>query len=123
MKKSGEPPRLTVVEPGATGVEPPRPLGEHGRRLWDQVHREYQVDDVAGVELLAQAAAALDRAESLAGRIQEDGELLRTPSGLKCHPAIREELSARGFVVRTMMKLGLNFEPLRTSIGRPPGKR
>jgi hypothetical protein len=122
MRKTSGSPRLTVIEPGATGIEPPRPLGAHGRALWDRVHREYRVDDVAGIELLCQAGQALDLAESLAERIREDGEIIRTSTGIKAHPAIREQLSARGFVVRTMMKLGLNFEPLRAAPGRPSGR-
>jgi hypothetical protein len=83
-------------------------------KLWRQVHAEFQFDDIGGIELLAQACAGIDRAESLAARIEADGELIRGPQGLKCHPGIREEMSARAFVVRTLMKLGLNYEPLRT---------
>jgi hypothetical protein len=90
--------------------------------LWDRVQREYQVDDIGGVELLCLAGQALDRAESLAEAIERDGPIVRTPSGIKSHPSIKEELSARNFVVRTLMKLGLNYEPLRTTIGRPPGQ-
>jgi hypothetical protein len=121
MKKTGGPPRLTLIEPGAAGLQPPRPLGKHGLGLWRRVTAEYDVSDVAGIELLCQAAQALDLAETLADRIQEDGEIVRTPTGIKAHPAIREQLSARGFIVRTLMKLGLNFEPLRSGPGRPPG--
>lgn len=40
---------------------------------------------------------------------------------MKAHPAIREELACRGFVVRTLQKLGLNCEPVRSGPGRPPG--
>jgi hypothetical protein len=122
MRKIGKPPRLTLIEPGATSVEPPRPLGAHGRGLWDRVHAEYQIDDIAGIELLCLAGQGLDLAEALAERIREDGEVVRTPTGIKSHPSIKEELSARGFVVRTLMKLGLNYEPLRSAPGRPPGR-
>jgi hypothetical protein len=123
MRKTGKPPHLTVIGSDLTASQPPRPLGEHGRALWDRVRREYDVSDVAGSELLCLAGQALDRAESLAERIREDGEIVRTPGGIKAHPAVREELSARGFVVRTLTKLGLNYEPLRVAIGRPPGVR
>jgi hypothetical protein len=67
MKKTG-PPSLTIVpSPGATPLEPPRPLGVHGRRLWDQADAEYDVSDAAGIEMLAQACTMLDRAEALTG--------------------------------------------------------
>jgi hypothetical protein len=104
----------------ATGPQPPRTLGEHGRSLWDRVMAEYRVDDVAGIEFLTLACQAIDRAEALAARIAEDGEIVRTPNGIKCHPAIKEELACRSFIVRTLQKLGLNYEPLRSAPGRPP---
>jgi hypothetical protein len=122
MKKSGGPPRLTVIEPGSTGLQPPRPLGPEGRGLWDRVQREYDVSDPAGIEFLTLAAESLDRARSLSEAIQRDGEVIRTPSGIRTHPAVREELANRAFVTRTLQRLGLNFEPLRTGPGRPPGR-
>ena len=122
MRKSGKPPHLTLVAPGSTDAQPARPLGEHGQRLWAKVLAEYDVSDAAGVELLTNACQALDRAEGLAERISVDGEIVRTPQGIKAHPAIREELSCRGFIVRTLQKLGLNFEPVRAGPGRPPGR-
>jgi P27 family predicted phage terminase small subunit len=115
-------PTLTVVEPGGTGVEPPRDLGEPGRALWDRIQREYDVSDVCGIELLSQACTALSEAEALREEINRDGPVLRTRHGLiKDHPALKHELAARAFVVRTLTKLGLNFEPLRNAAGRPPG--
>jgi hypothetical protein len=121
MKKSSHPPHLTVVEPGVTGPQPSRPLGAHGQALWRRVLAEYDVSDAAGVEMLTQCCQAVDLAEALSARIAEDGEIVRTPTGIKSHPAIKDGLTARAFVVRTLQKLGLNFEPLRTAPGRPPG--
>jgi hypothetical protein len=85
------------------------------------VTTEYAIDDAAGVEMLTQCCQAVDLAEALSARIAEDGEIIRTMNGIKAHPAIKDGLAARGFVVRTLQKLGLNFEPLRTAPGRPPG--
>jgi phage terminase small subunit len=121
MKRSAHPPRLTLVEPGLTEPKPSRPLGEHGQALWRRVTTEYAIDDAAGVEMLTQCCQAVDLAEALSARIAEDGEIIRTMNGIKAHPAIKDGLAARGFVVRTLQKLGLNFEPLRTAPGRPPG--
>ena len=128
MKKPEKSPLRIVAEPGATGPEPDvtgpqpsRPLGQHGQRLWRHVTAEYDLSDVAGIELLTQCCQAVDRLEALAAHVAEDGEIVRTPNGIKAHPAIREELACRGFVVRTLQKLGLNYEPLRALPGRPPG--
>ena len=41
--------------------------------LWDEVQREYGVTDRGGIELLAQACGALDRAEALGEAIARDG--------------------------------------------------
>ena len=49
--------------PDTTGGSPPRDLGQHGRKFWDEVQAAYGIDDSGGRELLAQACAALDPAE------------------------------------------------------------
>jgi hypothetical protein len=112
-------PPLTVVASTATCPSPPRRLGPHGTRLWQQVHAEYDIVDIGGIELLAQACAALDRAEMLADAVAKQGAVLELEGiGPKSHPAIKDELACRAFIVRTLQKLGLNFEPLR-SVGSP----
>src|SRR5436189_1121463 len=59
-------------------IKPPRPLGKHGEALWHSIESEYHVSDSGGVELLAQACAALDRAEQLAAEIAKDGAVICT---------------------------------------------
>jgi hypothetical protein len=78
----------------------------------------YRIEDEGGIELLAQACAALDRAEALAAAIAEDGAVIRTRSGPKSHPACKDELACRAFVARTLERLGLNVEVVK-SPGRP----
>jgi hypothetical protein len=113
-------PPLTVIGPDASGLQPPRPLGKHGGELWRRVQAEYGITDVGGIELLTQACAALDRSEALSACIVADGEVVRTKTGLKSHPAIKDEISCRAFVVRTLQKLGLNVEQIKP-VGRPGG--
>jgi hypothetical protein len=122
MRKPGKPPHLTVVEPGATGVQPPRALGEAGLGLWRRVTAEYDVSDASGIEFLCLAGEALDRAQGLSEAIARDGEIIRTTAGPRAHPAIRDELANRAFVTRTLQRLGLNYEPLRSAPGRPGGR-
>jgi phage terminase small subunit len=122
MPKTLGPRQLTLVYPGLSGLQPSRPLGAHGEALWRKVTAEYDVSDASGVEMLTQACQAVDLAEALSERIAEDGEIVRTAAGIKAHPAIKDSLAARGFVVRTLSRLGLNYEPVRTSMGRPPGR-
>ena len=77
-------PPLTVIGHAGTGREPPIVLGERGRALWDSLRREFVIADAAGIELLAQAGAAADRAEALRAAIDRDGEVVQTRTGAAC---------------------------------------
>jgi hypothetical protein len=113
-------PPLKLVTSTASIPAPMRTLGRYGRALWDKVMIEYEFSDIGGLEMLAQACQALDRAENLRLEIDRDGEVIRTRSGVKDHPALKHELANRAFVVRTLSRLGLNYEAIRPSAGRPP---
>lgn len=109
----GKPP-FTVIGSAATPVQPPRPLGQYGKNLWDRIQKDYAITDTGGIELLAQMCQAVDRAEELAERIAADGAVLQTRSGPRSHPSIRDELACRAFICRTIQRLGLNLEPLQS---------
>ena len=68
--------------------------------------------------MLAQACAMLDRAEELREQIDGDGAVVKLKFGLRDHPALKHELAARAFVVRTLARLGLDVEPIGR-VGRP----
>jgi hypothetical protein len=89
-------------------------------KLWRDVHTEYDISDVGGIELLAQACAAVDQAEALADDIAADGRVIRTRSGPKVHPALKEQLAHRAFACRVLHRLGLNVESVK-DVGRPSG--
>ena len=111
---------LKLVKPPTTKwLSPLRPLGKHGQSLWDRVMNDYEISDSGGLEMLMQACTALDRAEALRVEIDRDGEVIRTRGMVKDHPALKHELASRAFVVRTLSRLGLNFEAIRPSVGRP----
>ena len=119
MPKPPDKPPLAIVA-GDADISPPRPLGPHGRALWDRVQREYMIHDTGGIELLAQACAAEDRAENLADAIARDGEVIHSRTGVpKTHPAVKDELACRAFIVKTLERLGLNVEAIKQP-GRPP---
>jgi len=107
-----------MFDPASSTVSPPRKLGELGLSLWQSIQSDYGIDDAAGRELLAQACEAADRVAHLAEKIDADGEVIQTKTGPKVHPAVKEELAARSFIVRTLQALGLNLEPVR-GVGRP----
>jgi hypothetical protein len=120
MRKPRHQPLTIVTPPTSTPIAPPCKLGEVGQALWGRITTEFQVDDAGGQELLAQACLAADRAEALAAIIDRDGEMIDTKIGPKEHPCLKSEMAARSFVVRTLGRLGLNFEAVRLGPGRPP---
>jgi hypothetical protein len=119
MQKGTRNPPLTSIDPPSSAIEPPRSLGHHGLNLWNAVLNAYDIHDVGGRELLALACQTLDRVESLSEQIRVDGEVFRDGIGrLKAHPALRDELAGRAFIARTLERLGLNVETIK-SPGRP----
>jgi hypothetical protein len=121
MPAKPEKPTLAVVDATAASYPPPpKKLAKPGATLWREIQVEYAIEDVGGRELLLQCCLAKDRLARLAARIDEDGEIVRTPSGPKLHPAVAEERALRAFIVRTLAKLGITLESLKP-VGRPPG--
>jgi hypothetical protein len=113
-------PPLTLVGPGTTAPPPPRPLGPPGLALWNRIQAEYAIRDSGGIELLTLACEAIDRAAALAACIDADGLTLRTRTGIRAHPALRDELAARALAARLLVKLGVTTEPIKLP-GRPSG--
>ena len=116
----GKKPPLKLVKPSpVTGPAPSRTLGKAGATLWSSIMTEYDIQDSGGLEMLQQACAALDRAENLRQEIDRDGEVIRARGTVRDHPGLKHELANRAFVVRTLSRLGLNFESVKP-VGRPP---
>jgi hypothetical protein len=99
-------------------LDPPPNLGRAGSDFWRKVTKEFHFDDIGSLTLLALACQALDRAESLRQRIDQDGEMIPSPNGMKAHPLLKEELNNRTFLARTLQRLGLDREPV-LPLGRP----
>jgi terminase small subunit-like protein len=111
-----------VSKAAPTANKPARSLGHYGTNLWKLVTSQYDIVDAGGCELLTQACQALDRAEALRDIINRDGEMVTARNGsLKEHPAMKPELAARAFVVKTLARMGLHLEPVRAGRGRPGG--
>src|SRR5262245_60605946 len=113
-------PPLTVVDPSHSLTDPPPTLREPGRNLWNRVLSEHDIRDCGGLETLAQICQGVDRLATLTATIDRDGESIMTKTGLRAHPLLRDEIQIRAFVVRSLAKLGIGFEPLQPAPGRPP---
>jgi hypothetical protein len=88
-------------------------------QLWTEILAEFVIEDRAGLELLCLAAESLDRAQRLSAAIVKDGETIRTKTGIRAHPGLRDELANRAFAARALGQLGLLSEAIKP-IGRPP---
>jgi hypothetical protein len=97
----------------ATYDEPGRPLGEHGRKLWDRCLNEYEINDSAGLEMLLQCSEALDRLQEIRAQMRTSRANQKSINQL-----LKVEIQNRNFVTRTLQKLGLNLEPVKP-MGRP----
>jgi hypothetical protein len=101
----------------------PRKLGPHGQHMWDEITTDYDIGDSGGIQLLTLACQALDRAEKIRSIIDKQGELIQNRVGnWREHPGLKAELANRAFIVRTLTRLGLSFEPVRDGVGRPSGR-
>jgi hypothetical protein len=109
-----------MFNPTSTALKPLRKLGVHGSALWNVIMAEYHLDDAGGLEILQQACECADRIGRLAERIEADGEIIETKSGMRAHPLLKDEVSNRAFLVRTLERLGLNLEVVKP-LGRPSG--
>jgi hypothetical protein len=119
-RKSGANLQVVPPAPEPVSVEPPGELGAVGMSLWRDIVSSYEFSDRASYETLYQACAAADRAAKLRALIDAEGEVLWIKGVIRDHPALKHEIANRSFVVRTLARLGLDLEPLRSGPGRPP---
>jgi terminase small subunit-like protein len=114
MAKNSVPPHLSIVGSGATGIQPPRQLGQFGSALWSAIQAEYGISDRGGIELLAQVCEATDRLQDLSAAIAKDGPVVYTRTGApRSHPSLKDEIALRAFITRTIERLGLNVEAIK----------
>ena len=116
-------PRLTLIDPATAAVDrsgkPPKDLGKAGKALWTDITAENDFSDVAGRTILAEICRAADRVQEAGEIIAQQGLMFRGRDGvLKENPMLRVEMSARGFIVRSLRGLNLDIEPTK-AIGRP----
>lgn len=112
-------PSISLVRSTATGSAPPRKFGASGQELWDLITGEFNIDDAGGIALLTQICHAQDRVAELSAQIALDGVVIHVKGVPRAHPAMRDELQNRSFIVRGLQKLGIALETLKP-VGRPP---
>jgi P27 family predicted phage terminase small subunit len=100
----------------------PSRLSTEARALWRSIVEQYNLDDPAGLAILATTCEALDRMREAQRTIKRDGAtVLDRFKQPKIHPATLLERDSRAAVLAGLKALNLDLEPLRDRIGRPAG--
>src|SRR6266545_1896273 len=103
---------------GSEGSAPPRPLGKHGRDLWDRICCDFVLADECERETLCQIAEAADHAAELSAAIKKDSCIIETDKGARAHPAFQVVRQYRTFIVRALERLKSHHRPTKI-LGRP----
>lgn len=87
-------------------TKPKAPAGIRapGRRLWDAVMADYDLDEHESA-LLVEAVRTVDLLDELDAAVRKDGALVSSPQGLKAHPAAVEARQQRIALARLLAAL------------------
>lgn len=83
---------------------PPIDLGHPGRRLWDSIVNEYDLDEHE-LALLVEAVRTVDLCDKLDATVRRDGAIIESPQGMKAHPAAVEVRQQRIALARMLAAL------------------
>ena len=112
---------MTIKKKRSKRISPPAGLSPEARAFWRGMLTEYVIEDTAGSKILARACEALDRLRQ-AQRSLKKGVIVPDKKGsVKAHPAIAVEREAHRQFLEALRMLNLDLEPVRDTIGRPPG--
>ena len=115
--------KLRIVgnsEPLSANLDtPPRPLGRHGALLWSSITLSTRSTTRRGVRCFTTPALHLIGPRTALRRLQLT---VLSSAPIPVSANIRRcaaELASRSFCVRTLARLGLDYEPVK-AVGRPP---
>lgn len=100
----------------------PQHLSDEAKQWWVDLHNEYSLDDPGGLLLLQTACEAFERMRDAQNIIKKEGATIKDRfEQIKAHPMLTVERDARSQMIQSLKALNLDVEPLRDSVGRPPG--
>jgi phage terminase small subunit len=89
--------------------KPPPGLSIEAKRLWTSLREQYDIDDVAGLLLLATAMQSFSRADRARAIVDKEGECVRDRWGQsKVNPACAVERDARAAMLTALRALRLD---------------
>lgn len=102
----------------------PKTLSSEAKRLWNQIHAEFLIDDRHGLLLLEQALESFDRMRAAQVAIKEHGVVIKDRyEQLKTNPATTVERDQKAQMLACLKQLNLNLEVVPgRRVGRPPGR-
>lgn len=101
-------------------LKPPKGLSREARRIWKEVIEGWELD-TRSLTLLRVACESFDDMESARKEINQEGLIIKAPSGQKRkNPAVEALKAARDNFLRAWQALNLDVEPPKP-IGRPGG--
>lgn len=108
----------------STPEAPPEGTEEAGRRLWDSVLTEYELEEHERA-LLVEAVRTVDLLARLEVIVTEEGPVIDSPQGRKAHPAAVEGRQQRIALARLLaaLRLPAGDEEDRQSGARRPQRR
>lgn len=103
--------------------KPPEHLSVEAKKLWRQLHAEFDLPDTASLVLLESALSAYDRWQSARKILAREGPTIKDRWGTtKCHPCVAVERDAKATMRAALHELHLDLAPLE-AVGRPPKGR
>ena len=84
--------------------KPPTGTRQPGRRLWESIVSEYDLDEHE-LALLVEAVRTVDLCDQLEAAVRRDGPLVDSPQGMKAHPAVVEVRQQRIALARMLAAL------------------
>ena len=104
--------------------KPPKTLSSEAKKLWKQIHIDFEIDDRHGLLLLETALECFDRMRLAQSAVAEHGVVVKDRyDQLKTNPATTVERDQKAQMLQCFKQLNLNLEvvPGRKA-GRPPGR-
>jgi hypothetical protein len=89
-----------MTEKVPTGLKAP------GKRLWESVTKDYELDEHEQA-LLLEAARTVDHLDQLDAAVRRDGSVIDSPQGIKAHPALVEARQQKIALARLIAALRL----------------
>jgi P27 family predicted phage terminase small subunit len=101
--------------------KPPTHISAAAKKLWNDIFREYSIDDAAGLAILRAALEAFDRSQAARKAINKAGMTVTGRDGqVRSHPLLTVERDNRAAFLAGLKALNLDLEPLKKP-GRPGG--